>query len=196
MISPGKVPGEALRELQPAPRAENRKLLNVGRSKRRDWLRRFASSAAGFGLAFKGSGRVRASSGKQTVIHTVGGKEVAIPESNPDTMVAHALDKTVYPAQWPYTARDFFRLDGSDDAEFYAEPKLVKHLEDQTLAALTRFYAAVFPKDQAFDALGICSSWISHYPKEPKPYQICFVAQPTVDGHHMPRPAPAQSRTC
>ncbi|CAE7442653.1 ngb2 [Symbiodinium microadriaticum] len=139
---------------------------------RRDWLH--LASAAGFGLGFVGQ-RVRASNiGKQTVLHTVGGKEVAIPGSNPDTMVAHALDKTVYPAQWPYTARDFFRLDGSDDAEFYAEPKLVKHLEDQTLAALTRFYAAVFPKDQAFDALDICSSWISHYPKEPKPNRLAI----------------------
>ena len=106
------------------------------------------------------------------MIHTVDGKEIAIPGSNPDTMVAHALDKTVYPPQWPYTSRDFFRLDGSDDAEFYAEPKLVKHLEDPTLDALTRFYATVFPKDRSFDALDICSSWVSHYPKEPKPARL------------------------
>ena len=177
MISPG-VQCHGRPCLATLPQAEPRIRAELdsscGRGYRRDWLC-LTSAAAGAFLGLTGQGvRAANAKGKLSLIHTVGGKEVAIPGSNPDTMVAHALDKTVYPAQWPYTARDFFRLDSSDDAEFYAEPKLVKHLEDQTLAALTRFYAAVFPTDRPFDALDICSSWVSHYPKEPKPTRLAI----------------------
>lgn len=30
----------------------------------------------------------------------------------------------------------------------WGQPRLVKHLEDKTLAALTDFYSVVFPKDR------------------------------------------------
>ncbi|CAJ1371536.1 unnamed protein product [Effrenium voratum] len=75
-----------------------------------------------------------------------------------------------YPAQWPYRDKDFFRLDQGDDAEFYKEPRLVKHLEDKTLQSLTAFYAQVFPTTP-FRALDLCSSWVSHYPS-PAPERL------------------------
>lgn len=46
-----------------------------------------------------------------------------------DTLVAHALEKFTSPARWPYTERDFFRLDRGDDSEFYAEPRLDKVID-------------------------------------------------------------------
>jgi len=104
----------------------------------------------------------------------VGDEEVEIPKANADTLVAKALEKYTYPERWPYSERDFFRLDRGDDAEFYAEPRLVKHLEDRTLAALTDFYAVVFPRNRDFSALDICSSWISHYPQKPKPVRLAI----------------------
>ncbi|CAK9085234.1 Neuroglobin-2 [Durusdinium trenchii] len=87
--------------------------------------------------------------------------------------MAHSLEKFSYPARWPYTEQDFFRLDRSDDAEFYAEPRFVKHLDENTLKALTDFYSVVFP-DRPFTALDICSSWISHYPQQPKPTRLAI----------------------
>merc|ERR1712032_79079 len=60
------------------------------------------------------------------------------------------------------------------DAIFYAEPKLVKHVDDKSLAALTSYYASVFPREKQFSALDICSSWISHYPTTPRPSRLAI----------------------
>eukprot|EP00440_Ansanella_granifera_P045328 gb/GFBE01049116.1/.p1 GENE.gb/GFBE01049116.1/~~gb/GFBE01049116.1/.p1 ORF type:complete len:402 (+),score=57.60 gb/GFBE01049116.1/:1-1206(+) len=111
-------------------------------------------------------------SSKLALVHSVGGREVLVPGSRSDTAVAHALDKVKYPVRWPYTARDFSRLDRSDDSSFYDEPKLVKHIDDKALAALTAYYAAMFPEDSSFAALDICSSWVSHYPERPRPSRL------------------------
>ena len=75
--------------------------------------------------------------------------------ANTDTLVAHALDKFTSPERWPYTARDFFRLDRGDDSEFYAEPRLVKHLDDKALGALTDFYSRAFPQESLIECLYI-----------------------------------------
>lgn len=99
------------------------------------------------------------------------------------------------------------RYDESPDAMFYSTPRLVTHIDDAAIGALTkccalppspahppsaptahhthpphtsstsplrptphlgRYYAEVFPKSGSKDAaiLDICSSWISHYPKD------------------------------
>ncbi|CAJ1327888.1 unnamed protein product [Effrenium voratum] len=112
----------------------------------------------------------RARAKKVVRIHSVDSREVEIAQANTDTFAAKALDKFVYPAQWPYRDKDFFRLDQGDDAEFYKEPRLVKHLEDKTLQSLTAFYAQVFPTTP-FRALDLCSSWVSHYPS-PAPERL------------------------
>jgi len=65
---------------------------------------------------------------------------------------------------FPYTERDFLRADESDDTDFYSAPRFVTHIDDNAIALLRQYYAAILPrKGRAFD---LCSSWISHFPKE------------------------------
>lgn len=58
----------------------------------------------------------------------------------------------------------FRRPDESPDAEFYVEPRLVTHIDDATIAALTAFYGERLPPDA--DLLDLMSSWISHLPAQ------------------------------
>ena len=44
-------------------------------------------------------------------------------------------------AAWPYTADDMRRIDENDDTQFYDFPKLVYHIDEGAVAALTQFYA-------------------------------------------------------
>jgi SAM-dependent methyltransferase len=57
----------------------------------------------------------------------------------------------------------FARLDESDDASFYALPRFVVHIDDATIAALTRWYAEVLVPGA--DVLDLMSSWVSHLPE-------------------------------
>jgi len=69
---------------------------------------------------------------------------------------------------WPYTDADLNRLDNSVDTIFYDEPRFVTHIDDGAIAALTAFYEEEFTalnKDK-LDVLDLCSSWISHLPKD------------------------------
>lgn len=64
--------------------------------------------------------------------------------------------------------------------------RLVKHLDDKALGALTDFYSRVFPQvlrasqvsevgqDREFAALDMCSSWVSHYPAKPKAKRLAI----------------------
>ena len=65
-------------------------------------------------------------------------------------------------AAWPYTADDMRRIDENDDTKFYDFPKLVYHIDEGAVAALTQFYARTIAPGSAI--LDICSSWVSHYP--------------------------------
>jgi SAM-dependent methyltransferase len=56
----------------------------------------------------------------------------------------------------------FARLDESEDAGFYAAPRFVVHIDDATIAALTRWYAEVLAPGA--DVLDLMSSWVSHLP--------------------------------
>ena len=79
--------------------------------------------------------------------------------------------------QWPYTDSDMGRLDSSDDSYFYDTPRFVTHIDDRAIESLTSYYRTEFQnlykqkeakgvKDKKLDILDLCSSWISHYPKE------------------------------
>lgn len=58
----------------------------------------------------------------------------------------------------------FDRIDDGDDAEFYAPPRLVTHLDESAIAALTKHYSrALKPGGTVLDLM---SSWISHLPEE------------------------------
>ena len=58
----------------------------------------------------------------------------------------------------------FRRLDESSDAEFYAIPRLVTHIDDGAIAAVTQLYRERFPAGGA--VLDLMSSWVSHLPAE------------------------------
>ena len=61
-----------------------------------------------------------------------------------------------------FPERFFEREDETSDALFYREPRLVAHIDDVTMAALTTFYAEFIPTGAR--VLDLMSSWISHLP--------------------------------
>jgi SAM-dependent methyltransferase len=58
----------------------------------------------------------------------------------------------------------FRRLDESPDADFYAVPRLVTHIDDATIAALTALYRERIPAGAR--VLDLMSSWVSHLPAD------------------------------
>src|SRR5246500_3898680 len=58
----------------------------------------------------------------------------------------------------------FAKLDNEDDEIFYEPPRLVCHIDDGAIAALTGFYRSVLPAGGAL--LDLMSSWVSHLPPE------------------------------
>lgn len=69
-----------------------------------------------------------------------------------------------WPATPPFRPEDFSRSDPTNDAQFYSFPKLVYHIDEPAVAALTQYYRKTIPAKS--DILDICSSWVSHYPLE------------------------------
>jgi SAM-dependent methyltransferase len=58
----------------------------------------------------------------------------------------------------------FARIDDGDDSLFYAEPRLVYHIDPRAVAALTAFYREALPEGGVL--LDLMSSWVSHLPPE------------------------------
>src|SRR5689334_13715857 len=58
----------------------------------------------------------------------------------------------------------FARIDEGSDELFYAPPRLVHHIDDHAVAALTDFYRRVLPPGGVL--LDLMSSWVSHLPPE------------------------------
>src|SRR5260370_5020669 len=56
----------------------------------------------------------------------------------------------------------FTKLDPEDDAVFYEPPRLVCHIDDGAIAALTGFYRTILPSGGVL--LDLMSSWVSHLP--------------------------------
>lgn len=69
----------------------------------------------------------------------------------------------------------FVKEDPGDDAAFYAVPRLVTHIDEGAIAALTDFYRATLPAGGVL--LDLMSSWVSHLPPD--------VAYGEVIGHGM-----------
>ena len=65
---------------------------------------------------------------------------------------------------FPFSPTDFFRSDSNDDGWFYKVPKLVYHVDEAAILALTHYYRNNIPAKS--DILDLCSSWVSHYPTE------------------------------
>ncbi len=61
-------------------------------------------------------------------------------------------------------ANAFAKQDRSDDRLFYAPARLVTHIDDDAVAALTDHYARTLPMDGVI--LDLMSSWVSHLPSD------------------------------
>ena len=58
----------------------------------------------------------------------------------------------------------FAKIDATEDELFYEPPRLVYHIDDKSVAALTEFYRRVLPAGGVL--LDLMSSWVSHLPPE------------------------------
>ena len=58
----------------------------------------------------------------------------------------------------------FRREDEAPDAHFYSEARLVTHIDEAAIAAVTQLYREYLPEDAA--VLDLMSSWVSHLPAE------------------------------
>ena len=58
----------------------------------------------------------------------------------------------------------FAKIDAEEDEIFYEPPRLVCHIDDGAISALTSFYRTVLPPNGAL--LDLMSSWVSHLPPE------------------------------
>jgi hypothetical protein len=79
------------------------------------------------------------------------------------------------PDRLEFPPHAFTKADPGDDAAFYAEPRLVTHIDDDAIAALTDYYRRVLPAGGT--VLDLMSSWVSHLPGD--------VAFAEVIGHGM-----------
>jgi SAM-dependent methyltransferase len=80
--------------------------------------------------------------------------------------ISQVLKDPQWPPIYPFTTKDMGRYDESADSFFYEQPRLVKHIDDQAIDALTKYYSEVFKTVEKPKVLDICSSWISHYPSD------------------------------
>ena len=65
----------------------------------------------------------------------------------------------------PQLPSDLFRrADESPDAEFYRVPRLVTHIDDAAISAVTQLYRELLPPGGR--VLDLMSSWVSHLPPE------------------------------
>ncbi|MFD1952205.1 class I SAM-dependent methyltransferase [Sphingomonas arantia] len=58
----------------------------------------------------------------------------------------------------------FEKQDGGDDLAFYAPPRLVTHIDEAAVAALSAYYGATVPPGGV--VLDLMSSWVSHLPDD------------------------------
>ncbi len=63
-----------------------------------------------------------------------------------------------------FPAGAFRRYDERPDEEFYRTPRLVTHIDEGAIAAVTQLYRELFPPGGAI--LDLMSSWVSHLPEE------------------------------
>jgi len=74
------------------------------------------------------------------------------------------MPQTVEPVMELLSPADRTKLDGGDDALFYAEPRFVQHLDAAFRARLTALYRERIPPCAV--VLDLMSSWVSHLPED------------------------------
>ncbi len=58
--------------------------------------------------------------------------------------VEDVLRSPKWPEKWPFTNADFRRMDETDDEIFYESPRLVYHIDDGAVNALTEYYVRIY----------------------------------------------------
>jgi len=76
-------------------------------------------------------------------------------------------------------------MDETPDEEFYRTPRLVTHIDDRAIAAVTQLYREHFPPDGAI--LDLMSSWVSHLPPEVKYRRVVGLGMNEVELRENPR---------
>lgn len=84
---------------------------------------------------------------------------------NCEDISSQVFRRSDWSAEPAFTKDDFRRLDESDDKNFYTEPRLVYHIDEAAVFALTNYYEKILPGKKVLD---VCSSWVSHFPKDVK----------------------------
>ena len=79
----------------------------------------------------------------------------------------------------------FDRQDEDDDADFYAQPRFVVHIDAPTIAALTQAYRELLPPGGAI--LDLMSSWVSHLPDEMAFAQVAGLGMNRLELERNPR---------
>ena len=67
-------------------------------------------------------------------------------------------------AEPPFSPEFFEREDESNDALFYTEPRLLVHIDDQAIAAVSQLFLDLLSPDSV--VLDLMSSWRSHWPQD------------------------------
>jgi SAM-dependent methyltransferase len=76
----------------------------------------------------------------------------------------------------------FDRADASPDPEFYAEPRLVTHLDDRAIEAVGALYDEL---GISGDVLDLMSSWVSHLPRPPRSLTVLGLNAVELDANPM-----------
>ena len=76
----------------------------------------------------------------------------------------------------------FARMDETDDAAFYVEPRLVTHIDDAAIAAVGELYDELGIDG---DVLDLMSSWISHLRRPPRSLTVLGMNATELDANSM-----------
>ena len=79
----------------------------------------------------------------------------------------------------------FRRADETPDEEFYRTPRLVTHIDDRAIQAVTQLYREFFPPGGKI--LDLMSSWISHLPGEVSYERVVGLGMNEVELRNNPR---------
>lgn len=82
----------------------------------------------------------------------------------------------------------FKRYDEAPDEEFYETPRLVTHIDDRAIAAVTQLYREFFPAHG--EILDLMSSWVSHLPQEVRYGRVVGLGMNEVELRLYPRTSP------
>ena len=85
----------------------------------------------------------------------------------------------------PLPAEAFRRYDETPDEKFYETPRLVTHIDDRAIAAVTQLYRELFPPGGAI--LDLMSSWVSHLPEEVRYGRVVGLGMNEVELRENPR---------